>query len=227
MTKTTEELERDVAFARERLALAMRGVDATLSPTGLLDEAVRGFARGGAPRAGRSLAMLAGYAGLKYALGRRDARKRAGAASGSRNGPAREARKEDDMDENKKPGRATSARQNAAKTEKIAEDARDLGADFIDEAMEQAGNAAEFAREGIEDAGAWAEERYREAADMGRRGYREARRFAHANPVAVGAIGLAAGLVVGVLLGRTGDAPPPRRRRRRTREDDDYAYEAD
>lgn len=221
MTKTTEELERDVAVARERLALAIRGLDASLTPTGLVDEAVRGFARGGASGAGRSFAMLAGYAGLKYALGRRGARSRSGEASGPGKGTARDMRKEDDMVDNRRTRRAAGARRSADSPEAIVEDAREVGGEFIEEALEQAGQAAEFAREGIEEAGAWAEERYREAADAGRRGYREARRFAGGHPFAVGAIGLAAGVVVGVLLARGGPGPAPRRRRRRGREEYD------
>ncbi|TVR10046.1 MAG: hypothetical protein EA385_05130 [Salinarimonadaceae bacterium] len=290
MSEPIDELERDVAYARDRLAFAVRGIDARLTPAGLADEAVTGLMNGGGrsggPSAGRSLAMLAGYAGLKLALGRLTARRKARATPETDDDTGRMKPKEERMSDDRKNEKSDpssaggaagtySSNPAAEVAENIAENARRVGrragsaasdvmneasdatedvvdnlrergreavdeglrrgrrgyqrvrrhaAEALDETREQAEHAADWAREGLEDAGAWAEEYYHEAAEIGARGYRQARRFARSNPLAVGAIGLVAGLVVGVLLARGGgnEPLPPRRR---TRDDYDRGYD--
>jgi ElaB/YqjD/DUF883 family membrane-anchored ribosome-binding protein len=93
-------------------------------------------------------------------------------------------------------------------------DLRDSAAETYDDLRERAehglDDAGEWAREHYEDARDWAHEHYDEAVEAGRRGYRRSRAYARQHPLAVGALGLAAGLVLGALLPRRDPPHPPR-----------------
>ncbi len=105
-------------------------------------------------------------------------------------------------------------------------DLRDSASDTYDDLREQAEHgmdeAGEWAREHYEDARDWAHEHYEEAVDAGRRGYRRSRAYARQHPLAVGALGLAAGLVLGALLPRRDPPHAPR-----WYEPEHYGYERD
>ncbi|HMB11570.1 hypothetical protein [Saliniramus sp.] len=105
-------------------------------------------------------------------------------------------------------------------------DLRDSAADSYDDLRERAEHgldeAGEWAREHYEDAREWAHEHYDEAVDAGRRGYRRSRAYARQHPLAIGALGLAAGLVLGALLPRRDPPHPPR-----WYEPEHYGYERD
>jgi len=106
------------------------------------------------------------------------------------------------------------------------EDLRDSASDTYDDLRERAEHgledAGEWAREHYEDARDWAHEHYDEAVDAGRRGYRRSRAYARQHPLAVGALGLAAGLVLGALLPRRDPPHTPR-----WYEPEHYGYERD
>lgn len=105
-------------------------------------------------------------------------------------------------------------------------DLRDSAADSYDDLRERAEHgmeeAGEWAREHYDEAREWAHEHYDEAVDAGRRGYRRSRAYARQHPLAIGALGLAAGLVLGALLPRRDPPHPPR-----WYEPEHYGYERD
>ncbi|MBD8907951.1 hypothetical protein [Methylorubrum zatmanii] len=121
-------------------------------------------------------------------------------------------------------GREANARLQAGlqdKADQAAEGARSLrdraadrASDLRDRVSDAADSARERAGEAYEDARSWAEDSYesqrRRAADLADRGYRrlhESRtateQFVSENPILVGVVGLAAGLLLGALLPRT------------------------
>jgi hypothetical protein len=116
-------------------------------------------------------------------------------------------------------GRSSSTFQSAGKTaRRAAREAQESGSDYYDQVAAKAGEAYEQASE-------WARERYDDAAEMasdywerGRRympiGYRgtPVQRFVSENPVLVGVIGFAAGLLIGAILAQK-KAPEHRARR--------------
>lgn len=110
---------------------------------------------------------------------------------------------------------ASNLRDQAAdKAAELRDQATDKAAELRDRAGETLRSARERAGETYEDARSWAEDRYdthrQNAADLADRGARQLRRgrtateeFISENPLLVGVVGLAAGLLLGALLPRT------------------------
>lgn len=87
------------------------------------------------------------------------------------------------------------------------DEGRRRGERYYDEARERAEqyyeDAADWARHNYEHASDWAHDRYSDAARYGRERYRSTARLAYENPLLVGVVALAAGMIVGALLPRT------------------------
>ncbi|MCG6121384.1 MAG: hypothetical protein MEP57_01555 [Microvirga sp.] len=189
MSKQMDKLERDVALARDRLTSAVRGIEARLTPAGLADEVLKGFMNhdGRAPGAtgGRSLTMLAGYAGLKFALGRLKAREAARAAP-EHDDAWRMSPMEERMAEDRKNDKSDRTRPSGAPGTYSTNPAADVADSIAENARHVARRASEAASDVVDEArGATEEvveelrERGREALDegmrRGRRGYERVR----------------------------------------------------
>lgn len=98
-------------------------------------------------------------------------------------------------------GGSHSARERA---EAAAEDARERMRHAYERGEHAYEDSARWARDRYERGAEWVSETYDDAARASRRGYRKARRetsdFVQENPLMVGVLGLAAGLVLGALL---------------------------
>lgn len=193
MDRSIDELERDVADSRARLADAMRGIEARLTPAGLADEAFMGFQRASGRRAepspARSLAMLAGYAGLKFALSRVAGRRNPAPDRMNRAAPM--AQKEDDMADLKKTEesvrraarKAGDAATDAADAvreaaEDYAEDLRERGRETIDEGVRRGRRGYERVRESAAETYDEVREQAEHAAERAREGFEEAEAWA-------------------------------------------------
>src|SRR3954451_9097599 len=133
-----------------------------------------------------------------------------GSSGGGQGGLADQARGAADTVKQTAQSAAETARQAASQVQ-------DRAGDLYDQASEQAGQAyeqaTEYARSAYDQASNWASgayeqgSRYAESARRAMPDVRQARgsieRFVHENPILVGVVGLAAGLLIGALLPRT------------------------
>ncbi len=88
-----------------------------------------------------------------------------------------------------------------------AAEAKERGREYYGEARERAGDyyeeASRTARDSYRKASDWASDSYEHASDYSRQGWNATQRFVNDNPVLIGVVGLATGLLLGALLPRT------------------------
>lgn len=86
------------------------------------------------------------------------------------------------------------------RAEEIAQEARERGRKAYEWGEHAYEDSARWARDRYSRGAHWVSDTYDEAARYSRRGYRKTSEFVEENPLMVGVIGLAAGLVIGALL---------------------------
>ncbi|ESR26192.1 hypothetical protein [Lutibaculum baratangense] len=87
-----------------------------------------------------------------------------------------------------------------ARAEQIAEDARERGRRAYERGEHAYEDGVRWARDSYERGAEWVSDTYEDAARYSKRGYRQASHFIEENPLMIGVLGLATGLLIGALL---------------------------